>query len=321
MNTIKIIFSVFILAGSFSINAQEISLIPQKLSKIFSVAPPQFKKGYVFQKTNSWGVKFSDLKDDYLSPNNYRGLSLTYLSVTIKPFEWFDFSKGIPSGSIFAYYPSYVVDNWIIYDNCEISIGSAVSYAKNRGIYFFDAVINKSYMRGYRLNSFGKLYIGLGAGINLGSIYSGINGNNPVSLKLNSSLITSLLYNYRIPFRSYPMNFRLLVSSSLCGLSFSPEFGESYYEIFSLQDNGFLNRLYFVSLKKFRDNKIKLSIDIPAIDLFIINIGLFYSVYNTNINKLNVENNSFGISLGFTNWRYPISGRGLYYNSKYNIPL
>lgn len=117
----------------------------------------------------------------------------------------------------------------------------------------------------YRLTGFYPLYSGSwirvygGAGghASLGGIYNVRNSNNPGSLKTEVNLQLSALAvcNWRV------LTFRWQLSMPFAGLFFSPEFGHSYYEIFSLgNDKGTVNFGSFHNQQVLRNY---FSVDVP----------------------------------------------------------
>ncbi len=65
-----------------------------------------------------------------------------------------------------------------------------------------------------------------------GFIYNTRNGNNPAQAKLSASLAASVSVSYR--FNRLPLSLRYQGDIPLVGAAFSPQYQQSYYEIFSL---------------------------------------------------------------------------------------
>lgn len=87
---------------------------------------------------------------------------------------------------------------------------------------------------GYHPFSIGKrLKLLAGAQIQLegGALYNLSNGNNPVSAKLRTALAASGMAIYHFPVRKSEWIARYQLDIPLAGVMFTPEFGQSYYEI------------------------------------------------------------------------------------------
>jgi hypothetical protein len=82
----------------------------------------------------------------------------------------------------------------------------------------------------------GKFRMHAGGAIDfmLGFIYNTRNGNNPAQAKIALNLSPVINADYHIPNTKLVVNYE--ASAPLVGLLFSPNYGQSYYEIFSRGD-------------------------------------------------------------------------------------
>lgn len=78
------------------------------------------------------------------------------------------------------------------------------------------------------------MFVGPQAQLRIGGIYNLRNSNNPAQLKLGIHLAASAMAKYRFTLWSTPMNVRLQADIPVLGAAFAPDYGQSYYEIFYL---------------------------------------------------------------------------------------
>ena len=83
--------------------------------------------------------------------------------------------------------------------------------------------------------------------LNGGFIYNLRNSNNPAQAKAYGSIDASAMAIYKFKIGNYPLVLRYQANLPLMGLMFSPEYGQSYYEIFSLGHGG--KNILFTSMK------------------------------------------------------------------------
>ena len=147
----------------------------------------------------------ADILDTYLSPEKYKGVELRYISHTTRDSERSRWSR-------------------------RITHQGSISYADNRsgngaemaGAYFFQyAWLYNWRLSGNRLN------------LKAGFIYNTRNGNNPAQARAMVNITPTGSADYRFTLAGRPFTARYELNIPLCGLMFSPNYGQSYYEIFS----------------------------------------------------------------------------------------
>lgn len=78
------------------------------------------------------------------------------------------------------------------------------------------------------------LMAGVGPGFHCGFVYNTRNGNNPAQARLSTEVNLSAMAIWKVPLARQTLTLRYQVDIPTVGLMFSPNYGQSYYEIFSL---------------------------------------------------------------------------------------
>jgi hypothetical protein len=238
-------------------------------------------KMYSTNKATMIGVGSSNLYDTYLSPLQYRGLSLHLLNERMKKTNWF---RGGFSTQQFI----------------ELELASADNTAGNASEYFF--LLGYSWGGHYDILKTNKFRLALGGAwhINAGALYNQRNTNNPVSAKAYTNLHLSAIAFYT--WKS--MTFRGQLDTPLLGVLFSPEYGQSYYEI-SLGNS--IKTINFASLHNQRALRAYFTVDIP-ISRVSLRIGYLGSFYQTKVNYLQAHNYSSSFIIGLVSESINLSG-------------
>ncbi len=79
-----------------------------------------------------------------------------------------------------------------------------------------------------------RVLAGVQTGASIGAVYNTRNGNNPAQAKLSADIAASAMAIYRFRLLRRTFSARYQFDTPLLGLMFSPAYGQSYYEMFSL---------------------------------------------------------------------------------------
>ena len=164
------------------------------------------------EKALMFSIGSANVLDTYLTAEQYKGTELRIISEYRKPI------------------PNKKLSHMISHHGCFTTLDNRVGTGNEiGGMYKFQYVLY------YRFSLAQNLSLQVGGGINaqLGALYNTRNSNNPVQMDISLHLSPSANISYRnfIGNREYMVRYEL--SSPLCGLMFSPNYGQSYYEIFS----------------------------------------------------------------------------------------
>lgn len=168
-------------------------------------------------RATSYGIGYSNVYDTYLSPQEYTGLDFRIATESMRMTRMF-------GGNLSA--QSFFQTN--------------ISYTHNRADNnnTFSGLVNWNYGYHYqfRISPSFKLLAGALIDLNAGFIYNLRNSNNPASAKAYANLAASgmALWNTRI--RKCPVTIRYQLNVPFIGAMFSPHYGQSYYEIFTLNN-------------------------------------------------------------------------------------
>ncbi len=167
--------------------------------------------------TKLFGIGYTDVLDTYLSPGSYTGAELRYLSHIVRDYDDKPVSKLLLHQAFFT-----------------IAENKARNASELGGMYSFSygLLYNWNF-----LNSNLNVKAGATADADLGFLYNMRNSNNPVQVRAGVHLSPTVAVTYHTHLGNFPINLRYEAAAPLIGLMFSPNYGQSYYEIFSRHDH------------------------------------------------------------------------------------
>ena len=164
------------------------------------------------------GVGYTDILDTYLSPEKYRGTDLRFLSHTRREND------------------STCLVHQLLHEGC---IATADNRSGNGGEIGGGYTFAYSLLRKWQM-PVGSCHLRLLAGgtaeLSVGFLYNTRGSNNPAQARLALQLKPTVAadFDFRLFRRQQrPFTLHYEASAPLCGLMFSPNYGQSYYEIFS----------------------------------------------------------------------------------------
>ena len=220
-----------------------------------------------------WGAGKSFLTDTYLSPLEYSNFTMSLLHERINPTKLFN-------------------EKLLLQQQFQIQLAFTQNPSASASEYAGEVSYNVNALYPFFKNAKFGLCGGGGGDASLGGIYNSRNSNNPGSLKASVNLDLSAMatYNWR------RLTFRWQASTPFLGMFFSPAYGQSYYEIFSL-GNG-KGTVRFASFQNQLALRNYFTVDIPLNNL-TIRTGYLGDFYRTDVNDIvtNIVSHQFMIGL------------------------
>lgn len=236
-------------------------------------------KGYAQHSTVSTQIAIgsANVLDTYLSPEKYRGMEYRFVSDVVRHSD--------------KHPTTYQLTH-------EGAIGYTHNRSKNAhaltGHYDFAfAMMHDWSLMQDKL----KLHAGGMADLNLGFNYNTRNSaNNPAQGYASLQIGPNVMAQYEITLFRKKMFLGYQARLPIAGIMFSPNYGQSYYEMFS--ENNYDNNVVFHAFKTFQIRQ-QLSLDIPVAKRTAIRIAYINDIRQTKPNNLKQHHYYNAGSIGF----------------------
>lgn len=228
-----------------------------------------------------FGLGSVNLYDTYLSPLEYKGTSFRLIHERMKQLSWFQ-------GRLTRQQTVQI----------EFALGD--NPAKNATEYWFMLYYN--WGGHYNLYQTEKFKFSAGAiwNTSAGVLYNERNSNNPASARLFSNVNISAIAFYKWKYATL----RWQIDTPVLGILFSPNYGQSYYEISLGNSIGTAN---FASLHNQRALRNYITVDFP-INKITLRVGYLGSYYQTKVNNLHTHTYSNNFMIGLVSESINLSG-------------
>ena len=245
-------------------------------------------------KSTLLGFGTNSVYDSYLSPLKYTGDNVGLYYEQMK-------NTGLMNGNLSA----------------QHLLNANYSWSKNNAgtASYYTGIMEYNYGLHYRLRPVNKLQVfaGAQAGGLLGFVYNTRNGNNPATGKAHLNLSLSAIADYKMQIRSQPIHFRYQLGVPFIGAMYSPQFGESYYEIgLGATDN----LVHLASFHNYFSARNMLSAELPF-NAFTLRLAYYFSFYETRINDLDTRLITNTFYIGFSQNFFVVSGKQKKNNYRY----
>nr|WP_313980737.1 DUF3316 domain-containing protein [uncultured Prevotella sp.] len=183
-----------------------------------TLAQDTLRSNKVITNTQMLGMGAANTLDTYLSPEEYTGTELRYISHSVR-------ENGTK------------LSRELVHQAQILSVRNRRENNNELGG-FYNFQYNWQYALGQWNIGKGELHLKAGGGVDtrLGFLYNMRNSNNPAQAYAQVNIAPNAVAAYRFRLRNLPFQLRYEVQVPLLGLAFSPNYGQSYYEIFT-RDN------------------------------------------------------------------------------------
>ena len=235
----------------------------------------------------SYGIGYTNVYDTYLSPQEYKGIDFRFSRETMRMTKMFD-------GNV-------SVQNFF-----QANLSYTHNRADNNNT--FAGLINWNYGWHYQFHiteNFKLLAGGLGD-FNGGFVYNLRNSNNPTSARAYINLAASGMLIWRTRIKNLPLIVRYQANVPVAGVLFSPNYGQSYYEIFTLGNwSGVIN---FTSLHNQPSIRQFFTVDVP-ISRSRLRFSYLWDIQQSKVNQLRTHTYGYIFMIGVVRDLYRIRNK------------
>ena len=241
---------------------------------------------YVTRAT-MYGVGYTNVFDTYLSPQEYKGIEFRISRETMR-------MTTLGDGNV-------SVQNFF---------QANLAYTHNRvdNNNTFAGLVNWNYGLHYqfRITDNFKLLAGGMGDFNGGFVYNLRNTNNPASARAYINLDVSGMAIWNLRIKNYPLTLRYQVNLPLMGVMFSPHYGQSYYEIFSLGNSSGVVK--FTSLHNQPSLRQMLTADFP-VGRAKMRFAYIWDAQQSHVNDIKTHTYSHVFMVGFVKELYLLKNK------------
>ncbi len=252
--------------------------LPFLLLIISTLSLPLHGQGSERSHSLLFGFGTSNILDTYLSPYSYKGIEARIIYQTERPTRLWD---------------SHIS----FHTQTDINADYVKNPAKNAKDYAVGIRFSAAWLYNFRDIHRWHFAAGLAASAYAGGIYNDRNGNNPAQGKLNLLIDLTAQSTYRFPVKGKWWKATYSLSIPFVGIAFSPMYGQSYYEIFSLKN--YDHNVVFATPLNTPSMRHLLTLDIP-LGKSSLRIGCAAHLMQARWNRIRYHAYSLDIMIGYT---------------------
>lgn len=272
LNKIGVILMGCLLLAGGSIQAQSVEDRALQELRADSSARTRF-----VTRATMYGVGYTNVYDTYLSPQEYKGIDFRISRESMRMTKWMN--GNISLQSFF-----------------QADLGYTHNRVDNNNT--FSGLANWNYGLHYNfpITSNFKLLAGGLIDLNGGFVYNLRNGNNPAQVRAYINLDASGMAIWDLRIKNYPISLRYQVNLPFAGVMFCPNYGQSYYEIFTLGNwGGVIN---FTSLHNQPSLRQMLTVDFP-VGRAKMRLAYLWDTQQAKVNDIRMHTYSHVFMVGF----------------------
>lgn len=247
------------------------------------------------------------LRDTYLSPLNYGGYNLHFSAETAQYRYRGQGLGGLLLGRGYATDQAGLgASRWLSHHLLSVDYSLTDNPAGNASIHRLQGRWESARLYPLYQGKLGKLMLGGGYTLGVGGLYSTRNGNNPATLKLDGALTLAVSYSQQFTLWGHHLLLRLTSRTDLVGVQWSQQYGENYYELYSVS-KAFARRFYLTHLGNQLGQQIRCSLDLPLFRHSMLSLNYRLQYRSWTLNQISNRQTDHTLSLGLVRYLTPVS--------------
>ena len=238
------------------------------------------------------GIGSSNVLDTYLSPYSYTGIDIRIQRETMRMTTLWD--ERVSN-------QSFIDINGAINSNHAGNLDEYAGGIRYSQGWFYNLFNGNIVNPVERSSSRWNFAVGAAASGYLGAIYIDRSGNNPAQAKADIMIDASAMATYDMRIAGHHFLWRYQMSVPLLGVAFSPNYGQSYYEAFSL--GNYDHNVVFAYIGNMPSMRHRLTLDIP-IKRYTLRVGYVAQLNQSTFNHLKHHSYSHNFMIGFNKYFY-----------------